>query len=179
MMEKNPPLRGYIQGYVTERVLERVLSEVPGVSKVTKIPDSSSQKGDFEVIFEGATITIESKSVRTTDLFFDQEGKEWHGKVKIAGSDTKDVRVGNKTFVTCCQPEGAYDILSICTFSADNTWSFIFTKNEDLPKNPDIPGYLKSSMQVSSSMRSTASIRETLLICKNRKVKPKSGSSNN
>src|SRR5579859_3234707 len=93
MIDENPSLRGYLQGYLAERALKRQLLQVPGVTSVRKIPDQAETKGDFEIIYRGVSITIESKSVATNSIKDDVLTQTWQGTVPIKNTDKREIEI--------------------------------------------------------------------------------------
>lgn len=133
LIDTNPSLRGYMHGYLAELHLQRILLQTPGVTFVEKIPDRSPAKGDFRVIYQGDTLTIEVKSLSSHALKEDYLNGGWNGKVSIKGTDSKIIN--EEGDMTTCLVRGEFDILAICTFSLTKTWDFKFIANKYLPSS--------------------------------------------
>lgn len=146
---ENPSLRGYLQGYLAElRLKERLLS-CPGVSSVSKIPDSSSVKGDFHVEYLGSTLTVEAKSFRSNSAKYDPLSESWSASVqcKNPGSRLLNV-VGQGLVQAVCVEERRFDVLAICTYPITGQWGFLFCPEFFLPRAEKKPGFLQSSFTI-------------------------------
>jgi hypothetical protein len=126
----------------------RRLQELPGVDSVVKIPDSDRQKGDLQVQFMGATITIECKSIATGSVKYDSIYESWAGFISIKNSDKRVVLVeGTETSLTNLQ-KGQFDILAINCFAVNGSWDFVFVENRFLLERDTAPGFISSKIHV-------------------------------
>ena len=149
LVKENPSLRGYLQGYLAElRLKERLLS-CPGVSSVSKIPDSSSVKGDFYVEYLGNTLTVEAKSFRSHSAKYNPLSESWSASVQCKNPGTRLLNVAGRGLVQAvCVEEGRFDVLAVCTYPVTGQWSFLFCPEFFLPRAEKKPGYLQSSFTV-------------------------------
>jgi hypothetical protein len=131
----NPYLRGYLQGYLAELKLQRYVEALPGVTKVTKIPDSAKERGDFDVVYKGVHIVVESKSITTGSVAHDVLTDSWEGKVSFKNSDSRDVVLDGVTLRISNNIKGGFDILAINCFSVERKWQFLFVENRHLPES--------------------------------------------
>ncbi|MNK27614.1 hypothetical protein D3C87_459760 [compost metagenome] len=162
MVSENPSLRGYLQGYLAEKVLRKKLEELPGVTSVTKIPDSASEKGDFKVIYKGTPITIEVKSLATNSVKEDILTQTWQGTVRIKNTDKREIEVdGIGTVSSSKLFKGQFDILAVCCFAVSGQWDFVFMENKYIPEDSEMPGLLKTSFVINPA--TTACLTEDLL----------------
>jgi hypothetical protein len=153
VIEENPFLRGYIQGYLAEVSLRKQLLLIPGITEVTKIPDSSSEKGDLKVIYKNQVVTIEVKSICTKSVRQDVLNDTWQGTVSVKASDKKEIFLEGVGMIdTISLVKGTFDILAISCYAVSNTWDFMYITNEYLPeKSFKLPGLIKSSFVINPS----------------------------
>lgn len=150
VISENPNLRGYIQGYLAEVALKKYLMTLPHVTEVTKIPDSSLQKGDLKVTYKNVIITIEVKSLLTKSIKSDVMHDTWQGVVGIKNSDKREIEIkGLGTIQTTSLVRGEFDILAISCYAVSGKWDCVFMENEYLPpKDYANPELLKVSFVV-------------------------------
>jgi len=133
LAEQNPSLRGYLHGYIAELFLKRHLESLHGISKVEKIPDRDSRKGDFLVTYLNHTLTVEAKSLSSNDLRQDLLNDSWIGRVNL--KKTGAGKIPDTHERTTCLMRGEFDVLAICTFSLTKTWEFVFLENRYIPSS--------------------------------------------
>jgi hypothetical protein len=152
MIDENPSLRGYLQGYLAERSLKKQMLELPDVSSVKKIPDRSLDKGDFEVVYKGVSITVEVKSVATASIREDLLTQNWQGSVLVKNTDKREVMVeGIGTIQTTKLTRGQFDILAICCFAVSGKWDFMFIENRFIPSAEESENLLKTRFTINPS----------------------------
>ena len=135
LLDANPSLRGMLLGYVAERKLQTMVSGIPGVAFVTKPDDHNRlRKGDLQITYKGEEFRIESKSLQTGTISYDEEGGVWRGKAQVDASDRRTVLLANgQSLQTTLLKRGEFDILAVNCFAFGNGWRFVFAKNQDLP----------------------------------------------
>lgn len=152
LVDDNPYLRGYLQGYLAESVLTSQLRSMPGVESVTKIPDVSERWGDLLLVYKGAEITIESKSLCSGILRQDVLNEAWEASVLCKNTDKRTVYVEGLGEVQSVNlHKGGFDILSICTYPVTGEWRFLFLENRMLPEPDDKPGFIKSRFVINTA----------------------------
>lgn len=135
-IDENPSLRGMLLGYVAEYKLRTLwFTDRPGVSHYVKHDDHNrKKKGDLVVTYNGVAFTVESKSLQTNSV--QRVGELWVGKAQCDASDRRKVTFSDHTTLeTTCLLAGEFDILAVNLFAFDNTWRFVFAKNQDLPRS--------------------------------------------
>lgn len=148
LVDNNPYLRGYLHGYLAELVLLRTLENTPGVDSVSKIPDKDDRKGDLEVVYKGALITIECKSVGSSTVKDDHQHDSWTGSVVVKNSDRRTIVVDDESFSLTNLRKGTFDILGVNCFAVNNQWNFLFIENKYLPEHDDIPGLITTKFTI-------------------------------
>jgi len=134
VIDANPSLRGIILGYLAEMKLKQTWFDRPEVAKSFKYDDHDRlKKGDLVVSYKGREFTIESKSLQTNTIRY--EDGVWSGKVQCDASDRRTVKLPNgRRIETTCLVIGEFDLLAVNLFAFENKWRFIFAKNSDLPR---------------------------------------------
>lgn len=149
LIELNPSLRGYLQGYLSEHRLKKYLLGVPGIESVEKIPDASSEKGDFRILYKNTPITIEAKSVSSRRISHDILVDTWKGQVILKAPSSRDIDYEGVTYRTSVLPRGTFDILAVCSFNVTKTWDYFFIKNKHLPVSTKYSWALDPTFSVS------------------------------
>jgi hypothetical protein len=135
-VDENPSLRGMLFGYVAEYKLRDIwFKGRRHVSHFIKHDDHNrKKKGDLVVTYKGHEFTIECKSLQTNSIR--QTAEHFTGKAQCDGSDKRIVTFPDgSTLNTTCLLRGQFDVLAVNLFGFENTWRFIFAKNNDLPRN--------------------------------------------
>lgn len=135
LLDANPSLRGMLLGYVAERKLQTMIADIPGVSFVAKPDDHNRlRKGDLQITYRGEEFRIESKSLQTSTISYNEEEGIWRGKAQVDASDRRTVLLANgESLQTTLLKRGEFDILAVNCFAFGNGWRFVFAKNQDLP----------------------------------------------
>ena len=122
-------------GYVAEEKLSQLLEANAHVSASMKYDDHDrTKKGDRVIVYKGHRFVFECKSLQQKTILSD--GKRWTGKMQVDASDKREVRFTDGTTLnTTCLRVGEFDILAANLFAFENTWRFIFAKNDDLPRS--------------------------------------------
>lgn len=134
-LDDNPSLRGMVLGYVAELKLKELITSFPEVSYTTKFDDHNrKKKGDLYVVYKGKAFDIESKSLQTAMVSYDDFLNEWKGKAQVDASDCREVVLpsGNKVKTTLLL-RGEFDVLAVNCYAFGNEWKFVFARNCDLP----------------------------------------------
>lgn len=135
MLGENPSLRGMLLGYVAEFKLREIITSFPEISFITKFDDHNrKKKGDLYIVYHGRAFDVESKSIQTNTIKYDEEGKVWKAKTQVDASDRREIIFpsGDK-LVTTLLLRNEFDILAVNCFAFENEWNFIFARNKDLP----------------------------------------------
>lgn len=149
LADNNPSLRGYLQGYLAELKLKSLLESFPGVGSIEKIPDCSSDKGDFRVGYKGSTIVVESKSFRSYSRRTNTLTESWEASVDCKNPGSRVLEVEGRGQVrSSCIEERRFDVLAVCTWPVTGTWTFLFAPEAFLPRALDMPGFLQSRLRV-------------------------------
>lgn len=146
MMKENPLFRGYFQGYLAEQKLKEYLLRLPGVTKVEKIPDYESRKGDMSVEIGDKTFTIELKSLSSLDIKQDFLSGGYTGRVHVKNTDSSMTDNG----MTVATKRGTFDVLAICTFPISYEWEFLFIHNKYLPASAKHPDRIQPNIQINT-----------------------------
>lgn len=150
VISENSSLRGYLQGYLAEVALKKQLLQIPGVTSVVKIPDQCKEKGDFRVVYNGKTLTIEVKSIATNSIREDILNDTWQGKVQVKATDKRTIEVDGVGSVTgTALVKGEFDILAISCYAVSGKWEFLFMENKYLPEHSSkLPGLIKTHFTI-------------------------------
>lgn len=135
MLDANPSLRGMLLGYAAEVKLKEIITSLPEVSYTTKFDDHNrKKKGDLYVVYRGKAFNIESKSLQSSMIKYDDEKGEWFGKAQVDASDRRDVILpsGEKLNTTLLL-RNEFDVLAVNCYAFQNEWKFVFARNGDLP----------------------------------------------
>lgn len=135
MLDVNPSLRGMLLGYAAEVKLKEIITSFPEVSYTTKFDDHNrKKKGDLYVVYHGKAFDIESKSLQSSMIKYDEEKGEWFGKAQVDASDRRDVILpsGEKLNTTLLL-RNEFDVLAVNCYAFQNEWKFVFARNRDLP----------------------------------------------
>ena len=85
---------------------------------------------------DGKAFDVESKSLQTNTIKFDEESQTWTAKTQVDASDRRDVTLSSgKKLNTTLLKRGEFDILAVNCFGFGNKWKFLFAKNSDLPSS--------------------------------------------
>lgn len=135
LLDGNPSLRGMLLGYVAEHKLREIITSFPEVSFTTKFDDHNrKKKGDLYVVYHGKAFDVESKSLQTNTVAFDDENNCWTGKTQVDASDRRIVTLPNGDKLnTTLLLRGEFDVLAVNCYAFENEWHFVFARNKDLP----------------------------------------------
>ena len=135
LINQNPSLRGMLLGYVAELKLKELISALPDISYTYKFDDHDrKKKSDLYIIYHGKAFDVESKSLQTNTIKFDETTQTWTAKTQVDASDRRDVTLSSgKKLNTTLLKRGEFDILAVNCFGFGNKWKFLFAKNSDLP----------------------------------------------
>ena len=135
LINQNPSLRGMLLGYVAELKLKELISVLPDISYTYKFDDHDrKKKSDLYIIYRGKAFDVESKSLQTNTIKFNEESQTWTAKTQVDASDRRDVILSSgKKLNTTLLKRGEFDILAVNCFGFGNKWKFLFAKNSDLP----------------------------------------------
>ena len=135
LINQNPSLRGMLLGYVAELKLKELISVLPDISYTYKFDDHNrKKKGDLYIIYRGKAFDVESKSLQSNSIKFNETTRRWTAKAQVDGSDRRDVRLpSGKILNTTLLLRGEFDILAVNCFGFGGEWKFLFAKNKDLP----------------------------------------------
>ena len=154
LVKTNPNLHGYIQGYLAEAHLKAQLEALPGVESVTKIPDSSEEKGDLLVVYKGVPLSLEVKSVASNSVKEELLHGGWSGVIRCKSSDKKTYEVEGREVTSTHLIKGLFDGLAVCTFNATETWEFFFMTAHSLPEPDGVAGVVKTQFRVNPVIES-------------------------
>lgn len=135
-IDANPSLRGMLFGYVAEFHLRKIwFSDRSGVTAIIKFDDHDrKKKGDLVVTYLDHLFKIECKSLQTATI--KKIGDTFVGKAQCDASDRRKLTFSDgSTLETTCLLAGEFDILAVNLFAFENTWRFVFAKNNDLPRS--------------------------------------------
>lgn len=135
LLNDNPSLRGMLLGYVAEHKLKEIIEDIPGVSLATKFDDHDrKKKGDLHVVYRGKAFEIESKSLQSNTVSYDNDSGVWSARSQVDASDRREVTLSNgETLQTTLLKRGEFDILAVNCFAFEQQWKFVFARNMDLP----------------------------------------------
>lgn len=135
LLEKNPSLRGMLLGYVAELKLKEIVTSIPNVSYTIKFDDHNrKKKGDLYVIYRDKAFDLESKSLQSRMVKWDEQKKRWTGKAQVDGSDRRVINLPDGTSLnTTLLQRGEFDILAVNCYAFEEKWRFVFARNSDLP----------------------------------------------
>lgn len=135
MLNENPSLRGMMLGYVAEFKLKEIITSFPEVSFTTKFDDHNrKKKGDLYIVYHGRAFDVESKSLQTNMIQYDEASKKWFGKAQVDASDRRKIKLpSGEELNTTLLLRGEFDILAVNCFAFQNKWQFVFARNSDLP----------------------------------------------
>jgi transcriptional regulator with XRE-family HTH domain len=145
LINQNPSLRGMLLGYIAELKLKELISLLPDISYTYKFDDHDrKKKGDLYIIYRGKAFDVESKSLQTNTIKFDEATQTWTAKTQVDASDRRNVTLSSgKILNTTLLLRGEFDILAVNCFGFGGEWKFLFTKNTDLPSST-FKGYEES-----------------------------------
>lgn len=137
LINQNPSLRGMLLGYVAELKLKELITILPDISYTYKFDDHDrKKKGDLYIIYRGKAFDVESKSLQTNTIKFDEATQIWTAKARVDASDRRDVFLpSGKKLNTTLLKRGEFDILAVNCFGFGGAWKFLFAKNTDLPSS--------------------------------------------
>jgi len=135
LLDANPSLRGMLFGYVAEHKLKELITSLPAVSYVTKFDDHDrKKKGDLYIIYRARAFSIESKSLQTGTIEYDEKNRRWIGKSQVDASDRRAIPLpSGETLNTTLLLRGEFDILAVNCYAFEDRWRFVFARNKDLP----------------------------------------------
>lgn len=135
LLNSNPSLRGMLLGYVAELKLKEIITSFPEVSYTTKFDDHDrKKKGDLYIVYHGRAFDVETKSLQTNMIKYDEENKEWIGKAQVDASDRRTIILpSGEELNTTLLLRGEFDVLAVNCYAFENKWRFVFARNSDLP----------------------------------------------
>lgn len=121
-----------VLGYVAELQLKKNLEE-KGIKYLGKSDDHDRKnKGDLRIQYKGHTFVVESKSLQTNYITY--ENGVYSGKAQVDASDKRTVTLADGTSQnTTLLLYGEFDLLAVNCFGFGNQWRFLYAKNSDLP----------------------------------------------
>lgn len=137
LLVENPSLRGMLLGYVAELKLKEIVASIPHVSYIVKFDDHNrKKKGDLYVIYQDKAFDLESKSVQSSMIQWDEYKNRWIGKAQVDGSDRRIINLPDgSTLNTTLLLRGEFDILAVNCYAFEDKWRFVFARNSDLPSS--------------------------------------------
>ncbi|HRQ39311.1 MAG TPA: restriction endonuclease [Chloroflexota bacterium] len=137
LLKENPSLRGMLLGYVAELKLKELVTSLPGVSYTMKFDDHDrKKKGDLYIIYQGKAFDLESKSLQSNMIKWDEQKKRWMGKAQVDASDRRTISLPDgSTLTTTLLLRGEFDILAVNCYAFEQRWRFVFARNSDLPSS--------------------------------------------
>ncbi|MEZ4514805.1 MAG: restriction endonuclease [Chloroflexota bacterium] len=137
LLEENPSLRGMLLGYVAELKLKEIVTSIPNVSYTVKFDDHNrKKKGDLYIIYRERAFDLESKSLQSSMIKWDENKKRWTGKAQVDGSDRRTITLPDgSTLNTTLLLRGDFDILAVNCYAFEGKWRFVFARNSDLPSS--------------------------------------------
>jgi transcriptional regulator with XRE-family HTH domain len=135
LINQNPSLRGMLLGYVAELKLKELITALPNVSYTYKFDDHDrKKKSDLYIIYRGKAFDVESKSLQTSTIKFDEDSQTWTAKTQVDASDRRDIILSSGNILnTTLLKRGEFDILAVNCFGFGGKWKFLFAKNSELP----------------------------------------------
>jgi transcriptional regulator with XRE-family HTH domain len=135
LINQNPSLRGILLGYVAELKLKELITVLPDITYTYKFDDHDrKKKSDLYIIYRGKAFDVESKSLQTNTIKFDDDTQIWTAKAQVDASDRRDITLSSgKTLNTTLLKRGEFDILAVNCFGFGGKWKFLFAKNSELP----------------------------------------------
>ena len=135
LLQENPSLRGMLFGYVAELKLREIVSSFPGIKSMKKFDDHDrKKKGDLYVIYHHRAFNVESKSLQTSQIRWDEASQTWFGKAQVDASDSREVDLpSGKKLKTTLLLKAEFDILAVNCYEFNKKWQFQFARNRDLP----------------------------------------------
>jgi hypothetical protein len=135
LLNENPSLRGILSGYVAELKLKEIVASIPDVSYSVKFDDHDrKKKGDLYIIYRGKAFSLESKSLQSGLVKWDDKNQRWQGKTQVDGSDKRMIQMPDGiTLHTTLLLRGEFDILAVNCYAFAEQWRFAFARNSDLP----------------------------------------------
>ena len=137
LLEENPSLRGMLLGYVAELKLKEIVTSISHVSYTVKYDDHNrKKKGDLYIIYRDKAFDLESKSLQSSMIKWDENKKRWTGKAQVDGSDRRTVSLPDgSTLQTTLLLRDEFDILAVNCYAFEGEWRFVFARNRDLPSS--------------------------------------------
>lgn len=137
LINQNPSLRGMLLGYIAELKLKELITALPDITYTYKFDDHNrKKKGDLYIIYRGKAFDVESKSLQTNTIKFDDKTQIWTAKTQVDASDRRTIVLASgKTLNTTLLLRGEFDVLAVNCFGFGNKWKFVFAKNTDLPSS--------------------------------------------
>ena len=135
LLDQNPSLRGMLLGYVAEHKLREIVNELQDVSFAVKFDDHDRmKKGDLHIVYKDRAFEIESKSLQSNTVSYNEKDEIWTAKAQVDASDRRAVLLSNgDSFQTTLLKRGEFDILAVNCFAFEQKWGFVFARNQDLP----------------------------------------------
>lgn len=135
LLDENPSLKGMLLGYTAELKLKEIITSFPEVSFTTKFDDHNrKKKGDLYIVYHEKAFDVESKSLQSSMIEFDEKNQEWLGKAQVDASDRRIVTLPSGEEVnTTLLLRGEFDVLAVNCYAFENKWRFVFARNSDLP----------------------------------------------
>lgn len=137
LLGENPSLRGMLLGYVAELKLKEIVTSIPNVSYTVKFDDHNrKKKGDLYIIYRNKAFDLESKSLQSSMIKWDEHKKRWTGKAQVDGSDRRTINLPDGSALnTTLLLRGEFDILAVNCHAFEGKWRFVFARNRDLPSS--------------------------------------------
>ncbi len=124
LLDENPSLRGMLLGYVAELKLKEMVMSIPDVSLAIKFDDHNrKKKGDLYIIYKGRAFDLESKSLQSGMVKWDEKNNRWTGKAQVDGSDRGVIQLPDgMTLNTTLLLRGEFDVLAVNCYAFDEAW---------------------------------------------------------
>ena len=137
LLDENPSLRGMLIGYVAELKLKERIATLPEVSSITKFDDHDrKKKGDLYIRYKNRYFNLESKSLQTSSIKYEEENSRWSGKTQVDASDRRIITLPDGSELeTTLLLRGEFDILAVNCYAFYKEWYFVFARNQDLPRS--------------------------------------------
>lgn len=137
LLDENPSLRGMLLGYVAELKLKERIVTFPEVSSITKFDDHDrKKKGDLYILYKNRAFNLESKSLQTSSIKYEEENSRWSGRAQVDASDRRIITLPDGSELeTTLLLRGEFDILAVNCYAFNKEWDFVFARNQYLPRS--------------------------------------------
>ena len=135
LLNENPSLRGMLLGHIAELKLKEKITAFLEVTFTTKFDDHDrKKKGDLYIIYKHRAFDLETKSLQTDSIKWDEENSRWTGEAQVDASDRRTIALPDGAQLeTTLLLRGEFDILAVNCYAFSKEWNFAFARNRDLP----------------------------------------------